>query len=134
MPKAILDIPLTVQEAAEHTGLSAHTLRYYERAGLIDRVDRDDSSGHRRYGKEDLARIEFLCKMRATGMPICQLQRYVRLLQTGEPTMEERRQILERQRQKVCAEITELSECLALIDYKIDNYLRLEAERERQKR
>lgn len=133
MSKTPKPLSLTVQETAEHTGLSVHTLRYYERAGLLDRVGRDDSSGHRRYGTEDIARIHFLRKMRATGMPISQLQRYVRLLHRGESTMEERRQMLERQREKVCAEITELSECLALLEYKIENYLCLEAEREKQK-
>ena len=58
---------LTVQETAERTGLSEHTLRYYERAGLLRGVRRDDSSGHRRYSPEDVARISTLACLRATG-------------------------------------------------------------------
>jgi DNA-binding transcriptional MerR regulator len=120
---------LTVQETAERTGLSVHTLRYYEKAGLIDRVVRDGNSGHRRYSDEDLARIHFLQKMRATGMPIWQLQRYVQLLQHGNSTLVERRQMLEGHRTRVCEQIAELSDCLHLIEYKINNYQHLESAR-----
>ena len=60
---------LTISAAAEASGVSAHTLRYYERAGILDPVDRA-GSGHRRYDEEDLVRIQFLTKLRATGMPI----------------------------------------------------------------
>jgi DNA-binding transcriptional MerR regulator len=60
---------LTITEAAEASGLTAPTLRYYERAGLLEPVDRD-GDGHRRYREQDLDRIRFLTKLRATGMPI----------------------------------------------------------------
>jgi DNA-binding transcriptional MerR regulator len=60
--------PLSISEAAEASGLSAHTLRYYERAGLLEPVSRDES-GHRRYREADLQQITFLTKLRATGMP-----------------------------------------------------------------
>jgi MerR family transcriptional regulator, aldehyde-responsive regulator len=60
----------TIQQVARLTGLSEHTLRYYEKIGLIDPVDRDDSSGHRRYDAEELARIESLARLRAVGLGI----------------------------------------------------------------
>lgn len=70
------DFSLTVQQTAERTGLSEHTLRYYERAGLLDPVRRHDSSRHRRYSAADLARIQTLACLRATGMPLDQMRRY----------------------------------------------------------
>ncbi len=69
----------TVQQAAILTGLSEHTLRYYEKIGLIQPVQRQESSGHRRYGPDDLAKLETLACLRATGMPIDQMRRYFEL-------------------------------------------------------
>jgi DNA-binding transcriptional MerR regulator len=60
----------TIQQVARLTGLSEHTLRYYERIGLIDRISRDDSSGHRRYDSQELDRIESLARLRAVGLGI----------------------------------------------------------------
>jgi DNA-binding transcriptional MerR regulator len=73
----------TVQQAAALTGLSEHTLRYYERIGLIQPVARQESSGHRRYGAADLAKLESLACLRATGMPIEQMRRYFELRAGG---------------------------------------------------
>jgi DNA-binding transcriptional MerR regulator len=58
---------LTISDAARHAGVSAHTLRYYERAGLLARVERA-GSGHRRYDEADLRWIGFLMNLRSTGM------------------------------------------------------------------
>ena len=77
------EIALTVQQAAERSGLSEHTLRYYERAGLLEPVRRHDSSGHRRYSAADLARIQTLACLRATGMPLDQMRRYFELASQG---------------------------------------------------
>ncbi len=60
----------TIQQVARLTGLSEYTLRYYEKVGLIDPVDRDDSSGHRRYDADGLARIEAVARLRAVGLGI----------------------------------------------------------------
>lgn len=116
----------TVQEAALLTGLSEHTLRYYERVHLIPDVRRDSSSRHRRYTQEDLRGIEFLKRMRATGMPIADMQRFVRLRMQGEDTTAERIAMLEAHRQRVQVQIAELQSHLAAIDYKIENYQQLE--------
>ena len=112
---------LTIAEAAEASGVSPHTLRYYERAGLLDRVDRN-GSGHRRYGEADLERIRFLGKLRATGMPIREVLRYAQLLKAGDATNEERLALLEAHREAVLAELEATRRNLKLIEWKIDFY------------
>ena len=113
--------PLSISEAAERTGLSAHTLRYWERAGLLEPVERN-GSGHRRYAEDDLERIKFLTKLRATGMPIRQVRRYAELLSGGEDTNEERLALLEGHRKAVLAQLEETAGHLELIDWKINLY------------
>ena len=78
-----MDAELTIQEAAAETGLSIHTLRYYERIGLIHPVDRA-TNGHRRYTPGDLGWIDLLKRLRATGMPIQRMQQYAALQRQGE--------------------------------------------------
>ena len=112
---------LSVAEAAEASGLSAHTLRYYERAGLLDPIDRN-GSGHRRYREADLERIQFLTKLRATGMPIREVRRYARLIKAGDATNEERLSLLEAHREAVLAELEATARKLELIDWKINFY------------
>jgi DNA-binding transcriptional MerR regulator len=113
--------PLSISEAAERTGLSAHTLRYWERAGLLEPVTRN-GSGHRRYADEDLERIKFLTKLRATGMPIRQVRRYAELLKGGDATNQDRLQLLEAHRKAVLAQLEETAGHLELIDWKINLY------------
>jgi DNA-binding transcriptional MerR regulator len=119
---------LTISDAARATGVSAHTLRYYERAGLLDPVDRA-ASGHRRYAEEDIARIQFLTKLRSTGMPIRQIREYAELMRAGDDTHEARLALLESHRQAVRAHLDETARNLELIDYKIDYYRERLAER-----
>ena len=123
-------VQLTIQEAAEVTDLSVHTLRYYERIGLLMRVGRA-ANGHRRYSQQDINLIKSLNKWRQTGMPLADIQRYVRLLQEGESTAGERRAILEAHRETVASQIEELQSTLELIDYKIQNYANLEKKQEK---
>jgi DNA-binding transcriptional MerR regulator len=112
---------LTIADAAKVSGLSAHALRYYERAGLLDPVDRD-ASGHRRYRDEDLDRIRFLTKLRATGMPIRDVRRYAELLRDGDDNAAERVALLEAHRAAVVAQLEETARNLELIDWKINLY------------
>jgi DNA-binding transcriptional MerR regulator len=112
---------LTISGAARASGVSAHTLRYYERAGLLDPVDRA-ASGHRRYAEEDLARIQFLTKLRSTGMPIRQIREYAELMRRGDDTHEARLALLEAHRDTVRAHLAETERNLELIDYKIGYY------------
>ena len=113
--------PLTISDAARASGVSPHTLRYYERAGLLDPVDRA-ASGHRRYAEEDLARIQFLTKLRSTGMPIRQIRDYADLMRRGDDTHEARLALLEAHRDAVRAHLAETERNLELIDYKIGYY------------
>ena len=112
---------LTISDAARASGLSAHTLRYYERAGLLEPVGRA-ASGHRRFGEEDLARIQFLIKLRATGMPIRQVRAYAQLMRKGDATDEARLRMLEEHRVAVREQLAETERNLALIERKIGIY------------
>jgi DNA-binding transcriptional MerR regulator len=112
---------LTIADAAKVSGLSAHALRYYERAGLLDPIDRD-ASGHRRYREEDLERIRFLMKLRSTGMPIREVRRYAELMRQGEDTDAERLALLEAHREAVLVRLEETARNLDLIDWKINFY------------
>jgi DNA-binding transcriptional MerR regulator len=116
-----MDATLTISDAAQKSGISAHTLRYWERAGLIQPVTRN-GSGHRRYAEEDLERIKFLTKLRATGMPIRQVRMYAELLNGGDDTNEERLALLEAHRDAVQARLEETAGHLELIDWKIELY------------
>ncbi|MDS0137920.1 MULTISPECIES: MerR family transcriptional regulator [unclassified Amycolatopsis] len=119
---------LSIADAARRTGVSAHTLRYYERAGLVvTRVDRT-SGGRRRYHKLDLDWIKICTKLRATGMPIKTIRRYADLVAAGRGNEQERLALLEEHRADVLARLAELEENLKLIDRKIGVYRgRLEA-------
>lgn len=126
--KPIPEAGLTIAEAARRTGVSAHTLRYYERAGLVvTQVDRT-SGGRRRYRKLDLDWIKICTKLRATGMPIKLIRRYAELVSAGRGNEAERLALLENHRADVLARLAELEENLKLIDRKIGVYRgRLEA-------
>jgi DNA-binding transcriptional MerR regulator len=114
-----------IAQAAERSGLSVDTLRYYERIGLIDPPARD-AGGRRSYSDEDPIWLEFLTKLRLTGMPIRMMREYAKLRQDGLATASRRKQILQEQRASVRRQIQQLSECLDVLDYKIANYERCE--------
>lgn len=109
---------LTVQEASILTGLSAHTLRYYERIGLLEPVARN-ASGHRRYERTDLEHLQFLHCLRASGMPIRRLKEFAGLVQGGQPANDARLALLEAHHQDVQNRIAELQEKLRIIEVKI---------------
>jgi len=114
---------LTIREVAEATGLSAHALRYYERAGLLQPITRSEG-GQRRYTQSDVDRVLFLIRLRLTGMPIHQVRRYAELTREGPATIDARREMLEAHRLAVCAQIAALEQNLQAVDYKIDLYAR----------
>ena len=117
---------LSIKEAAVQTKLTAHTLRYYERIGLLPRIARD-VNGQRRYTAHDLGAISILLTLRATGMPIGVMQRFVELLEAGDSAVPERRALLEAHEQAVRANITELETNLEAIQTKIGMYKDQEA-------
>lgn len=112
---------LTIQQVAEATGLSVHTLRYYERVGLIHPIGRMENT-HRRYTDADVGWINFLNKLRATGMTIQQMQRYAELQRAGGGTLPQRLDMLKALREQVEAHLAEMHQHLEVICYKIDLY------------
>jgi DNA-binding transcriptional MerR regulator len=105
--------------------MTAHTLRYYERVGLIQPVGRA-RNGHRRYSEADACWIGFLHCMRATNMPIREMQRYAELRELGDATSLERRKILEDHQSEIAEQIVALQRAHALLTHKIANYRKVE--------
>jgi DNA-binding transcriptional MerR regulator len=119
---AIAPASLSISDAAEVTGLSTHTLRYYERAGLmLDRVGRASSS-HRRYSDAEIRWVVLLTKLRATGMPIRRMREYAELVRAGAGNEEERIELLEAHRREVVQQLEAVQRDLEAIDQKIEIY------------
>jgi DNA-binding transcriptional MerR regulator len=123
-----VSVSYSVGEVSEQTGLSTHTLRWYEQVGLLDPVDRD-TGGRRRYVTADMDRLRFLIKLRSTGMPVRDMVRYVELARRGPATVTERLELLVEHRERVLAQIESLTDDLKIIEYKIDLYSNAEAVR-----
>jgi DNA-binding transcriptional MerR regulator len=118
---------LTISEVSEATGLSVHTLRYYERIGLIHPIDRAQNT-HRRYSQQDIGWINLLIRLRATGMSIEDMVIYAQLQRQGDATLPERIAMLRTLEGEVEAHIDTLHEHLKLIRHKIDVYSTIVAE------
>jgi DNA-binding transcriptional MerR regulator len=113
---------VSIAEAARRSGVSVHTLRYYERAGLVvTPVDRTQA-GRRRYRQLDLDWINICTRLRATGMPIRSIRRYAELVSAGPGNEQERLALLEAHRGEVAARLAQIQQSLRLIDHKIDVY------------
>jgi DNA-binding transcriptional MerR regulator len=115
----------SIAEAARRSGLSIDTLRYYERIKLLDPPARD-TAGRRAYSDEDLGWLEFLTKLRMTGMPIKMMREYASLRHRGTASAGRRKAILVEQRVAVASRIAELQSCLDVLDYKITHYAQIE--------
>ncbi|WP_406837121.1 MerR family transcriptional regulator [Streptomyces sp. AHU1] len=111
----------TISEVVALTGLTAHTLRWYERIGLMPHVDRSHT-GQRRYSNRDLDWLGLVGKLRLTGMPVADMVRYAELVRAGDHTYRERYELLEATRRDVRSRIAELQDTLAVLDRKIDFY------------
>lgn len=112
---------MKIAEVSQRYGLSADTLRYYERVGLLPPVNRN-GSGLRDYNELDIRRVEFIKCMRAAGLPVDVLTAYVGLVQQGDDTIEARRDILIEQRALLAARMAEMQKTLDLLDHKINVY------------
>ncbi|MFB6618465.1 MerR family transcriptional regulator [Streptomyces sp. NPDC085524] len=121
MSQSLTQTRYTISEVEARTGLTQHTLRWYERIGLMPHVDRSHS-GQRRFSDQDLHWLSFVGKLRATGMSVADMVRYAELVREGDHTFDERRALLERTRSEVRARLTELTDALAVLDYKIGIY------------
>ncbi len=112
---------MKIAEVSEHYAISTDTLRYYERIGLIQPVNRNES-GIRDYNELDLRRVEFIKCMRSAGLPVEVLIEYVGLVQQGNKTIESRKEILKEQREHLVARMKELQKTLNILDHKIEVY------------
>lgn len=124
-----MDDSLTIQQVAQRTGLSIHTLRYYEHLGLLISVHRLPN-GHRRYDESDLRWIDLLKCLRASAMPISEMQRFAEITRQGTSTASERRELLEAHRLRVVAQLQEIQHQLSRLDTKIAHLHALEIEQE----
>ncbi|UYV51488.1 MerR family transcriptional regulator [Priestia megaterium] len=115
----------SIQQVASMTGLSTHTLRYYEKIGLIKNVQRDQT-GYRQYTDVDLAWIQFLIRLRVTGMPMLKMKQFSDLRQKGGSTITARKELLEEHYKDVLGKIEELELNSHRIEEKIAHYKKLE--------
>lgn len=116
---------MKISELARRTGLSAYTIRYYERIGLLPFADRD-AGGQRDYDEAILVWIGFLKRLKTTGMPIREMLQYAELRAQGEQTGPQRRELLEQHRNRVREHLAELQDSLLVLDTKIDSYVEME--------
>lgn len=116
-----MDSHLSIDDVAKRTGLTAYTLRYYERIGLLSRVGRA-SGGQRRYAAADLAWIEFLLRLRTTRMPIGKMQTFAALRSEGDATVPARREMLQEHLAEVLAEIEAMRQAAEALREKIVHY------------
>jgi DNA-binding transcriptional MerR regulator len=116
---------LTITEVAKRTGLTAYTLRYYERIGLISSVARA-TGGQRRYAASDMDWLDFLLRLRATGMPIQGMQAFASLRSEGNATAAERREMLETHHAAVMAQVRALQQSEKVLRAKIAHYRQIE--------
>ncbi len=98
----------TIQDVARRSGLSEPTLRYYEEVGLIGPIDRDASSGHRRYSDTDVDALQILACLRAMGMGIDDMRTYQANRARGRVAAGEQRDLLLRHAERVAAQLETL--------------------------
>ena len=109
----------TIQDVSKKTGLTAHTLRYYEKEGLITGVERSQG-GIRQYTDEDLERLGLIRCLKNTGMSIQEIARFVQLTHEGDHTLEERVELLREHRERVLERMAEMQEHLDKVTWKLN--------------
>ena len=111
----------SIQDVSKKTGLSAHTLRYYEKEGLISGVERTQG-GFRQYTDEDLERLGLICCLKNTGMSIQEIAQFVQLTRQGDHTLKERVELLREHRENVIARIAEMQKYLDKVTWKLNYF------------
>ena len=109
----------SIQEVSQKTGLTAHTLRYYEKEGLLSGVERTQG-GFRQYTDEDLERLGLICCLKNTGMSIQEIARFVQLTHEGDHTLEERVELLRAHRERVLERMEEMQKHLDKVTWKLN--------------
>ncbi|WP_017569732.1 MerR family transcriptional regulator [Nocardiopsis halotolerans] len=118
----------TPGEVAERFDLTLDTLRYYEKAGLLRRVDRSPS-GHRRYRSDDVELLDMIRCLRDTDMPIARLREFAELVRGGDNTVPDRLDLLQNHQERLNERMAEMRKCQTVIQHKIDYYLGVLADR-----
>jgi DNA-binding transcriptional MerR regulator len=121
---AMINNVLSIGELSRLSGLSAHTLRFYESAGILKPAGRA-ANGHRRYRDDDLLWLEFVLRLKVTGMPLAEIRQYAQLRAQGESTLYSRLAMLKLHRQRLLARIDELSICATALDDKMRTYRKM---------
>jgi DNA-binding transcriptional MerR regulator len=122
----------SIQDVSRKTGLSTHTLRYYEKEGLITGVERT-SGGFRQYTDEDLEALGLICCLKNTGMSLQEIARFVDLTHQGEHTLRERVELLRAHRETVIRRMEEMQRHLDKVTWKLNFFSgKLEAYEARQ--
>jgi DNA-binding transcriptional MerR regulator len=111
----------TISQVAEKFNLTAHTIRYYDKEGLLPFIERDQA-GIRQFSDNDFDWLKLICCLKNTGMPLKQIRQYIEWCVQGEETLEFRRQMLLDHRQEVLNQMNSLEENLKTIDYKLEYY------------
>ena len=112
---------MTIKEVCEKYGITADTLRYYERVGVIPIVSRT-KGGKRDYSEQDIAWVETAICMRNAGLPVEMLIEYVRLFQEGDGTFQARRDLLAEAREEILGQLSKYQATLDKLNYKISRY------------
>ncbi|MBN1404234.1 MAG: MerR family transcriptional regulator [Opitutales bacterium] len=116
-----MDKPHSINEFSKIVGLSAHTLRYYEKIGILPRIQRD-WSGNRLYNEDDAHWVGFIKCLKSTGMPIEKIREYVELDEDEPDTIEARRKMLEQQLVEVKDRIAEYQHYSEVLEYKLQYF------------
>ena len=116
-----IDAGHTIGEASERLGVSVHTLRYYETAGLLTGIGRR-ANGHRSYTDDDLRYLDLLRCLRLTGLPIVDVRRFSAMVRKGQDSIPERLALLDRHRRAIEGQRLLLDRAAALVDDKLARY------------
>ena len=111
----------TIKQISEKTNLTEHTIRYYDREGLIPLITRT-KSGIRQFSEDDLEWINLICCLRNSGMPLQEIKEFMQLCLKGKDSLEERRELLIRHRTRIQEQMANLENSLNIVNYKIEHY------------
>ena len=120
----------TIQEVCKKTGLTAHTLRYYEKEKLLPNVSRS-AGGFRQYSEEDVESLGMICCLKNTGMSLQEIARFMELSREGDQTLRERCELLQKHRENVLARMEEMQRYLDKVTWKVNFFTERLAEYER---
>ena len=114
----------TIRQIADKTNLTEHTIRYYDREGLIPFLARS-KSGSRQFSEDDLEWIQLVCCLRNSGMPLQEIKEFMQMCLKGKESFEERKRLLIQHKEKILNDMKNLEKSLTTIQYKIDHYKEL---------